>query len=86
LYEISIIKNGQHVLGSPINTYVSDPLKVKIVDFKEESKVGELCKFVIDTMEAGEGFIRVSIKGKTFKVKNFINKEPINSFIYSNFI
>jgi len=50
-------------LGSPISTYVSDPVKVKIVDFKEESRVGELCTFTIDAMEAGEGFIRVSIKG-----------------------
>ncbi len=72
LYEISILKNGQHALGSPISTYVSDPVKVKIVDFKEESRVGELCTFTIDAMEAGEGFIRVSIKGESLNLKRFI--------------
>lgn len=57
------MKNGLEVLGSPINIYVSDPTKVKIEDMMSVSLKDEVYAFEIDASEAGEGFIRVNIKG-----------------------
>ena len=57
------MKNGLEVLGSPINIYVSDPAKVKIEDMMHVSLKDEVYAFEIDASEAGEGFIRVNIKG-----------------------
>ncbi len=75
-YEISILKNGLEVLGSPIKIYVSDPVKVKIEDLTTASLKDQIYAFKIDASEAGEGFIRVNIKGKLikmlFKLLNFL--------------
>lgn len=64
MHEINIEKNGVGVLGSPVNIYVSDPVKVKIENLFQEAKLSEPFSFNIDASEAGEGFIRVNIKGE----------------------
>jgi hypothetical protein len=62
-HEILILKNGIKSIGSPVTVYVSDPSLVKINNLKYKSKVGEAFSFDIDAIDAGEGFIRVNIKG-----------------------
>jgi hypothetical protein len=44
--------------------YVFDPDRVKVSDFPEESYINEPFSFNINAVEAGEGFIRVNVKGK----------------------
>ena len=43
--------------------YVFDPDRVKVSDFPEESYIKESFSFNINAIEAGEGFIRVNVKG-----------------------
>ena len=50
-------------MGSPVVVYVFDPDRVKVSDFPEESFINELFSFTINAIEAGEGFIRVNVKG-----------------------
>jgi hypothetical protein len=51
-------------MGSPILIYSFDPSLVKVDNVKLESVVGRRFSFNIDASQAGQGFIRVSIKGK----------------------
>jgi hypothetical protein len=63
LYEIHILKDGLKVIGSPIQIYVSDPNLVKIESLTNEAVISEPFSFNIDASKAGEGFIRVNVKG-----------------------
>ena len=58
-----IYKDGVNVLGSPVVIFVSDPALVKIDNLQLDSKVNQPFSFDIDASRAGEGFIRVNIKG-----------------------
>lgn len=62
-HEIHIFKDGVKVLGSPIIVFVSDPNEVKIENLEREAIVNKPFSFNIDANQAGEGFIRVNIKG-----------------------
>ena len=62
-HKIDIIKDGLKVLEEPIVIYVSDPNKVKVENLRQESLLNQIFSFNIDASEAGEGFIRVNIKG-----------------------
>jgi hypothetical protein len=62
-YEINLYKNDSIVVGSPLYVYVSDPNKVKVNKLENKAKVNQVFSFEIDAKEAGEGFIRVNIKG-----------------------
>ena len=64
-HEILILKDGVNTTGSPVTIYVSDPSLVRINNLKYKSKYGESFSFDIDAIEAGEGFIRVNIKGNS---------------------
>ncbi len=65
-YYIFITKNGQPVMRSPIMVHSFDPNKVKVEDIKLESDLNQKYEFKIDASQAGQGFIRVAIKGKLF--------------------
>lgn len=51
------------MLGSPIVVFVSDPNEVKVENLEREAVVNKPFSFNIDANQAGEGFIRVNIKG-----------------------
>ena len=61
-----ILKKSVKTIGSPVTIYVSDPSLVKINNLENKSKIGEAFCFDIDAIDAGEGFIRVNIKGSFF--------------------
>ena len=63
-HEIIILKDGVKALGSPITVYVFDPNLVKIDSLSREGQLGHPFAFNINASEAGEGFIRVNVKGK----------------------
>lgn len=70
LHEISITKNGIRLQREVIGIFVSDPNKVKIENVAKNSLVNQKFSFNIDAAQAGEGFIRVNIKGiKATKIK-----------------
>ncbi len=50
-------------MGSPIVVYSFDPNQVKVDNVKLESTLNKKFSFNIDASQAGQGFIRVSIKG-----------------------
>lgn len=54
------------MLGSPIVVFVSDPNEVKVENLEREAVVNKPFSFNIDANQAGEGFIRVNIKGLLF--------------------
>lgn len=62
-HEILITRNGVKIQSEPIVIFVSDPNKVKIENLKKSSTVNKNFSFNIDATQAGEGFIRVNIKG-----------------------
>lgn len=62
-HEIFITKNGIRIQRESIAIFVSDPNKVKIENLKKNSFINQKFSFNIDAAEAGEGFIRVNIKG-----------------------
>jgi hypothetical protein len=61
-----MLKDGLNVLGSPITIYVSDPNRVKIDNLRSEWKLNRPFSFDINATEAGEGIIRVNVKGLFF--------------------
>lgn len=68
-HEIHIFKDGLKVMGSPIIIFVSDPNKVKVENLRREARVNQTFSFNIDATQAGEGFIRVNIKGYLLKTR-----------------
>ena len=73
-HEINIFKDGIKTIGSPIIIHVSDPNLVKVDNLLRESKVNQPFAFNIDASKAGEGFIRVNIKGNRNRFKNIKKK------------
>lgn len=67
LHEVYIYKDSINALGSPILVYVFDPDRVKVSDFTDESYINQPFSFNINAIEAGEGFIRVNVKGIFFQ-------------------
>jgi hypothetical protein len=58
------MKNNVNLFGSAITVYVFDPNNVKISKVTDVSYLNEPFSFNINALDAGEGFIRVNIKGK----------------------
>lgn len=63
-HQIDIFKSGVKVSADSILIHVSDPNLVKVENLLRESKVDQIFSFNIDASNAGEGFIRVNIRGK----------------------
>ena len=80
MHQIDIFKSGIKVSPEPILIHVSDPNLVKVENLQRESRVEQIFSFNIDASCAGEGFIRVNIRGMLFLL--FFNKQ-ITLFAFS---
>ncbi len=68
MHQIDIFKSGIKVSPEPILIHVSDPNLVKVENLQRESRVEQIFSFNIDASCAGEGFIRVNIRGMLYFV------------------
>jgi hypothetical protein len=71
VHQIDIFKSGIKVSPEPILIHVSDPNLVKVENLQRESRVEQIFSFNIDASCAGEGFIRVNIRGMLFLASFF---------------
>lgn len=74
VWQVSVQYEGDHISGSPFNIKVFDPNAVRVFGL-EGGTVGMGLNFTVDTSEAGEGDLRVSVTHDYQQVPAYITHQ-----------
>lgn len=74
VWQVSVQYEGDHISGSPFNIKVFDPNAVRVFGL-EGGTVGMGLNFTVDTSEAGEGELRVSVTHDYQQVPAYITHQ-----------
>ncbi|XP_062567856.1 filamin-C-like isoform X1 [Saccostrea cucullata] len=74
VWQISVHYEGDHINGSPFNIKVFDPNAVRVFEL-EGGTVGMGLNFMVDTSEAGEGDLRVTVTHNYQQVPAYITHQ-----------
>ncbi|XP_061194598.1 filamin-A-like isoform X4 [Saccostrea echinata] len=74
VWKVSVHYEGDHISGSPFNIKVFDPNAVRVFEL-EGGTVGMGLNFMVDTSEAGEGDLRVTVTHNYQQVPAYITHQ-----------